>query len=134
MLCGINPITHWQKDDPVYTLEPYYMAGDVYSAKGFVGRGGWSLYTGSAGWYLVALLYGLLGYVEDELGFSLSPRLCKDFSAFCLTVQKRETVYHLEVSQGEKEQILLDGKPHKNRFFFDKREHTVKMVLQKGKK
>ncbi len=36
----------------VYKTEPYALAGDVYSAKGHAGRGGWSLYTGSAGWLL----------------------------------------------------------------------------------
>ncbi len=36
----------------VYKTEPYALAGDVYSAQGFTGRGGWSLYTGSAGWLL----------------------------------------------------------------------------------
>ncbi len=36
----------------IYKTEPYAMAGDVYSASGHEGRGGWSLYTGSAGWLL----------------------------------------------------------------------------------
>ncbi len=35
-----------------YKTEPYALAGDVYSAQGHEGRGGWSLYTGSAGWLL----------------------------------------------------------------------------------
>ena len=36
----------------VYKTEPYALAGDVYSAEGMEGRGGWSLYTGAAGWLL----------------------------------------------------------------------------------
>ncbi len=36
----------------IYKTEPYALSGDVYNAKGHEGRGGWSLYTGSAGWLL----------------------------------------------------------------------------------
>ncbi len=36
----------------IYKTEPYALAGDVYSATGHTGRGGWSLYTGAAGWLL----------------------------------------------------------------------------------
>ncbi len=37
----------WEK----YRREPYVLCGDVYAAKGFAGHGGWSWYTGAAGWY-----------------------------------------------------------------------------------
>ncbi|MBQ7847395.1 MAG: hypothetical protein IJ344_03825 [Clostridia bacterium] len=134
VLSGLNPIRHWQREHPVYALEPYAMAGDVYFAKGFEGRGGWSQYTGSAGWYLHAILTVLLGYREEGDHFTLHPHLCKEFSSFELTVNKKQTVYHLQVSLGEKACCLLDGTPHDAVFFFDKKEHNVKMVLQKKKK
>ncbi|MBP3320921.1 MAG: hypothetical protein J6M12_01060 [Clostridia bacterium] len=131
---GINPINLWMKKDAPYALEPYCLAGDVYYADGFEGRGGWSQYTGSAGWYLLALLNVLLGYREEKDSFSLAPRLCGDFPSFTLTVSKKQTVYTITAELSEKEELLLDGKPSKNRFFFDKGRHTVKMVLQKRKK
>jgi cyclic beta-1,2-glucan synthetase len=134
VLKALNPILHWQKERPVYALEPYCMAGDVYSATKHEGRGGWSQYTGSAGWYLTALLEGLLGYREDEEGFSLHPKPSKEFSSFALTVRKKESLFRIEVSLGEAVLLQLDGKPHENRFLFDKKEHHVKMVLQKEKK
>ncbi|MEO8387438.1 glucoamylase family protein, partial [Polaromonas sp.] len=46
---------------PVYELEPYVMAGDIYGAAPYVGRGGWSWYTGSAAWLHRAALESILG-------------------------------------------------------------------------
>ena len=56
---------------PVYAIEPYVMAGDVYSAPPYVGRGGWSWYTGSAGWMHRAALESMFGMVQrgDEIAF-----------------------------------------------------------------
>jgi cyclic beta-1,2-glucan synthetase len=60
---------------PAYELEPYVMAGDVYSAEPYVGRGGWSWYTGSAAWLYRAALETLLGLEVQPGRLSLSPRL-----------------------------------------------------------
>ncbi|MDR0821001.1 MAG: hypothetical protein LBN40_00855 [Oscillospiraceae bacterium] len=38
-----------------YKTEPYYLAADIYTNPSMYGRGGWSIYTGSAGWYLALL-------------------------------------------------------------------------------
>ena len=121
------------RDREVYRLEPYALAGDVYTANGYTGRGGWSQYTGAAGWYIYALLHDLLGYEEREDGFCLCPRLCASFPAFTLEVRKRATVYRLEVSSGAAYSLLTDGKRGENRFFFDGGEHIVKIILQNPK-
>jgi cyclic beta-1,2-glucan synthetase len=60
---------------PAYELEPYVIAGDVYSASPYVGRGGWSWYTGSAAWLYRAALETLLGLAVQPGRLSLSPRL-----------------------------------------------------------
>ncbi len=56
---------------PVYAIEPYVMAGDVYTAPPYVGRGGWSWYTGSAAWMHRAALESMFGLVQegDEIAF-----------------------------------------------------------------
>ena len=59
----------------VYELEPYVMAGDVYSAAPYAGRGGWSWYTGSAAWLYRAAVETLLGLAVRPGRLSLSPRL-----------------------------------------------------------
>ena len=60
---------------PAYELEPYVIAGDVYSAPPYVGRGGWSWYTGSAAWLYRAAVETLLGLAMQPGRMSLSPRL-----------------------------------------------------------
>jgi len=58
-----------------YEIEPYVIAGDIYSAPPYVGRGGWSWYTGSAAWLYRAALETLLGLAVQPGRLSLSPRL-----------------------------------------------------------
>ena len=59
----------------VYELEPYVIAGDIYSAPPYVGRGGWSWYTGSSAWLYRAAVETLLGLAVQPGRLSLSPRL-----------------------------------------------------------
>lgn len=61
----INMINPARKRTSVFKNEPFFLSADVYTAKGMVGRGGWSLYTGSAGWFYSTV-------VEDMLGVKLS--------------------------------------------------------------
>ena len=49
------------RPNDVYKTEPFVLAADVYSASGHVGRGGWTWYTGAAGWYKRVALENLLG-------------------------------------------------------------------------
>jgi cyclic beta-1,2-glucan synthetase len=60
---------------PAYELEPYVMAGDIYSATPYCGRGGWSWYTGSAAWLHRAALECMLGLTVRPGKIMLSPRL-----------------------------------------------------------
>jgi cyclic beta-1,2-glucan synthetase len=60
---------------PVYGLEPYVMAADVYSQPPYVGRGGWSWYTGAAAWMHRATLESLFGLVQHAQTLSFVPCL-----------------------------------------------------------
>jgi N,N'-diacetylchitobiose phosphorylase len=59
----LSPVTHAATPERVarYRLEPYVVAADVYGEPPHVGRGGWSWYTGSAGWLFRAALESVLG-------------------------------------------------------------------------
>ena len=59
----INPINHMRTPEDVerYRAEPYAVAADVYAHPMHVGRGGWTWYTGSAGWMYQAAVQALLG-------------------------------------------------------------------------
>lgn len=63
---SLSPAHRWMEPrrGAAYALEPYVMAGDIYTQPPWVGRGGWSWYTGSAGWLLRAGLESLCGVVR----------------------------------------------------------------------
>jgi len=63
----------------VYAIEPYVMAGDVYSAPPYVGRGGWSWYTGSAGWMHRAAIESMFGLVQRGDEIAVTPCLPSDW-------------------------------------------------------
>jgi cyclic beta-1,2-glucan synthetase len=60
----LNPINHSRSEQEVarYKVEPYVVAADVYGAPPHIGRGGWTWYTGSAGWMIRVALESLLGF------------------------------------------------------------------------
>ena len=112
LLHALLPETH---PTEIYRTEPYVIAADVYAAQGHQGRGGWSWYTGAAGWYYRAAVEHLLGlrvragrlYVEPVL-----PQSWPGFSAeWQLPNGKR---LHIEVKRGEPPVCRLDGKLMKN--------------------
>ncbi len=65
---GLSPAHRWADPrlGPIYAIEPYVMAGDIYSHAPWVGRGGWSWYSGSAGWLLRASLESICGVVIEQ--------------------------------------------------------------------
>ena len=63
LLRMLNPLLHSQNLDEVqkYKVEPYVITADVYAVEPYIGRGGWSWYTGSSGWYYRAFIESILG-------------------------------------------------------------------------
>lgn len=109
----INPINHGHTRAAidVYKIEPYVTAGDVYSVAPHTGRGGWSWYTGSAGWMYRLVIESLLGLrLEGGKQLYLTPRLPADWDGFTLDYRYEETVYRITVSRGLGERSMtLDG-------------------------
>jgi cellobiose phosphorylase len=136
----INPILHAQTPREVagYKAEPYVIAADVYSLPPHTGRGGWTWYTGAAGWMYRLILETLLGVVlaVDELRFT--PRVPLDWKTFKLDYRHRETLYHitcLNVSGGWKvpPKIFLDGNEQPGsalKLMDDHKEHCVDVKFE----
>jgi cellobiose phosphorylase len=103
LLGMINPINHGRSglDIATYRVEPYVMAADVYAMAPHTGRGGWSWYTGSAGWMYRLILESLLGVerVADKL--RLSPCLPADWKEFKLHYRYLDTTYTITVGAAE---------------------------------
>nr|WP_231402732.1 glucoamylase family protein [Caenimonas aquaedulcis] len=74
---ALSPAHRWQNAalGQAYELEPYVMAGDIYSAPPYIGRGGWSWYTGSAAWLYRASVETLLGLTVRPGAVRLEPRV-----------------------------------------------------------
>lgn len=129
LLFAINPIL---RESPRYKIEPYVLAGDVYSNPACAGRGGWSWYTGAAGWYRTVFIEELCGYRQRGEEFSIRPRLNSLFPSFEMDVRRGETHYVVRASMAESDFAVLDGKASENRFFFDGREHFVEIFARGG--
>ena len=112
----LNPVHHSATSNQVatYKVEPYVVAADVYAVAPHTGRGGWTWYTGSAGWMYRLLLETLLGVNLEGNQLRLTPRLPGTWTAFTLHYRYRQTSYHIHITKvpgalaGES-RLSLDG-------------------------
>jgi cyclic beta-1,2-glucan synthetase len=113
----LNPIHHGgtPKQIATYKVEPYVIAADVYALAPHTGRGGWTWYTGSAGWMYRLLIETLLGVnlVGDQL--QLTPRFPKSWTTCKIHYRYRQTPYHITFTRlvadwAGANQLFLDGK------------------------
>ncbi len=95
----INPVNRSRTPADVeqYRLEPYVVAGDVYTHPAHPGRGGWSWYTGSAGWLYRAGLEQLLGLRRHGATFSIDPCVPSAWPAFEIDWRTGTTTWHIRV-------------------------------------
>jgi cyclic beta-1,2-glucan synthetase len=113
LLSMINPINHGKspEDVSVYKVEPYVMAADVYGVHPHIGRGGWTWYTGSAGWMYQLILESFLGMQRngDELWFE--PCVPTEWPSFKLEYRYLDTLYKIEVipTTDQHKSTVVDG-------------------------
>jgi cyclic beta-1,2-glucan synthetase len=95
----LNPINHARTRSDVhrYKVEPYVVAADVYGASPHVGRGGWTWYTGSAGWMQRAGVESILGLRVEGGVLRLDPCIPKTWPRFDMTVRYRTALYEILV-------------------------------------
>jgi cyclic beta-1,2-glucan synthetase len=98
-----------------YRVEPYVVAADIYSAQGHVGRGGWTWYTGAAGWMYRVALEHILGIKRRGEWLFVEPCIPRAWRSFTVTLRIPGAEYRIEVDnaagveQGVRE-IQLDGR------------------------
>jgi cyclic beta-1,2-glucan synthetase len=139
LLAMINPLNHAKSPEGIatYRVEPYVVAADVYALSPHTGRGGWTWYTGSAGWMYRLIVESLLGITLEVDKLFVAPCLPADWNEFTLHYRYRESVYHItvlqirtgngatsvtvdEVEQPDKAISLVD----------DRQEHSVEVRIQ----
>jgi cyclic beta-1,2-glucan synthetase len=138
----INPINHTRSADGVerYRGEPYVVAADVYAHPMHVGRGGWTWYTGSAGWMYQAALQAILGISMHGATWSVDPCIPTSWPAYTLTWRRGRTRYVVSIQNpdrvstgvvgAEMDGIRLD--PRAIPFADDGGEHAVTVTLGSG--
>jgi cyclic beta-1,2-glucan synthetase len=85
----------------LYRVEPYVVAADIYSEGEHAGRGGWTWYTGSAGWLYRVAVEGLLGIRKRGDRLRIRPALPSAWSGFAFTLRLSTAVYQVEVRAEE---------------------------------
>ena len=98
----INPINHALSEDDVrkYRVEPYVMAADVYAVAPYIGRGGWTWYTGSAGWMYRAGLEAILGIVKEGNTLRVKPSIPAIWPEAEVTIRYGRATYQLKFARG----------------------------------
>ena len=108
----LNPINHSssEADARTYRVEPYVIAADVYSMPPHVGRGGWTWYTGSAGWMYRAGLEAILGVTREGPMLRIKPCVPDDWNGFEVATQFGSTRYEIKLTRnaGEADQTPAD--------------------------
>jgi cellobiose phosphorylase len=131
----LNPLTHAASADDAatYKVEPYVVAADVYALSPHTGRGGWTWYTGSAGWMYRLVVESLLGVRREGDRLRISPCLPADWPGFSLRYRYRETVYRIAVVRatgGAAARVTVDGAAQADgtiRLVDDRQDHMVEV-------
>ena len=136
----INPLRHGCSADlvAVYKIEPYVVAADVYSVAPHTGRGGWSWYTGSAGWMYRLIVESLLGLTlrvdDDGARLLVRPCLPVGWTGYHVDYRFRETTYRIDIerARGADPSVTVDGELQPGGsipLVDDGRAHAVRVAL-----
>ncbi|MDP4093961.1 MAG: glycosyl transferase, partial [Bacillota bacterium] len=138
----INPVNHTRThmEYSRYKAEPYVMAADVYAAYPHVGRGGWTWYTGSAGWMYRAGIEYLLGFKKNGSILKIEPCIPEKWTRFGMIYKYSGTIYKIDVQNPEGVSMgtvktVVDGAVTSNgeiQLVDDGREHVVVVYMGKG--
>jgi cellobiose phosphorylase len=132
----INPLHHGNSPAAIatYRVEPYVVAADVYTNPQHAGRGGWTWYTGSAGWMYQLITESLLGIRLEVDRLRVEPQIPASWRGFTIHYRYYETVYHIHVTNhgGPVRRVSCDGVEHDDMLIplrDDRNDHRVEIEL-----
>ena len=153
----LNPIHQSTTPDAVqrYKVEPYVMAADIYGVSPHTGRGGWTWYTGAAGWMYRFTVESLLGLTLEVDQLRISPCMPPHWQTYTMHYRYRDTVYHVVIKRianrpdpamqvtidgiavaSEARETLADHRPRRLEAVIplvdDRQEHDVEVLLGNG--
>lgn len=136
----LNPINHaiTMLEAARYKVEPYVMAADVYTVHPHKGRGGWTWYTGAAGWMYNVGIQQILGFYKKGGKILFDPCIPRDWSEYNIKYKHgKETIYSIVVKNPDRlnkgeVSIMLDGRKLEGNeipLVDDGAEHKVEVTL-----
>jgi cellobiose phosphorylase len=112
-------------------------AADVYGVEPHTGRGGWTWYTGSAGWMYRLIVESLMGLHLEVDKLRIAPRLPAEWGSFKVHYRFRETFYHITIHNNGTDatvrRISVDGTDSPGDFITlidDRKEHQVVVAME----
>jgi cellobiose phosphorylase len=137
LLSMINPVNHSKtfNDAVIYKAEPYVVAADIYAAEKHVGRGGWTWYTGSAGWLYQLIVESFLGLRRSGNALRIEPCVPLEWKSFSVDYRYEQSIYHISVLQADdlsKTKLTVDGHEQADQLIHlvnDNREHIVQATI-----
>jgi cyclic beta-1,2-glucan glucanotransferase len=136
LLNMVNPVNHGRtsKEVAIYKAEPYVLAADVYAFSPHAGRGGWTWYTGSAGWLYRLIIESFLGLQQEGNRLKILPCIPDEWKSFKIHYRYKTTMYHIEVIKLNNAQeiiITVDGIEQKEYITLadDRVEHYVRIEI-----
>lgn len=137
----INPVNHGNTPEgiAIYKAEPYVAAADIYAADPHEGRGGWTWYTGSAGWMNYLILDSILGLKIEADILRIVPCIPQAWDGYKVEYRYRSAVYHIEIIQSKSRdghaRLTLDGVVVDDGIVHladDGKEHRVELIVRPG--
>ncbi len=112
----LNPVNHGSTPAEIerYKVEPYVMCADIYGAPPHTGRGGWTWYTGAAGWMYRLTVETLLGLQLEADRLRIAPCIPAHWGSYKIHYRYRETFYHITVKRVNEQpehmiRVTMDG-------------------------
>jgi cyclic beta-1,2-glucan synthetase len=133
----INPVNHSRTPEEAekYKVEPYVVAADVYGSFPHSGRGGWTWYSGSAGWMYRLVMESILGLRLEIDKLRIEPCVPAAWESYTVNYRYRETFYRITVRSvlpGEAPCIIMDDAVMDDAAIplrDDRREHNVEAFV-----
>jgi cyclic beta-1,2-glucan synthetase len=127
----INPINHSRTliEAAKYKAEPYVIAADVYTAQSHTGRGGWTWYTGAAGWMYRVAVEWILGIKKEKDTLIIDPCIPRFWKSYCFEYKYKNTIYNITVNNPHG--VCKSIKRETISLVNDKQRHDIEITLQK---
>ncbi len=141
LLQMINPVNHGKTPEniAVYKTEPYVTAADVYGVSPLIGRGGWTWYTGSAGWMYQLILEHFIGLKREGNELYFQPCMPEEWDSITVRYTYYETLYNITVERSEnnlRQYAIDDVEQPSGKIILsnDKQQHNVTVKIPFMKK